>query len=323
MRCWLSILVAGCCVAAEPPGAPAGWQWGEMRNAQGARLRFGYAVPKGAMAHVAVFGGYTEFAEKYFETLSEWQAAGYGVWFLDWRGQGGSDRYHRERERAILVNLDDDARDVDQFLTKHLPGARLCVVGHSLGAHILVRYLHRFPGKVACAVFSSPTLAFGNVTWMPAWLVNARLAWARWTGAAHEWATDQHEWRDGAERAAIEATLSSDTRRRFVQRQWFRLRPELRVGGLTYQWADTFLRSSAEVLGPGYLEAIATPVLMGTAADDVLASVGAQRDAVRRLKSAQQIELAPALHELFMEADRVRVPWMRAIEAFLAAHLRR
>ena len=323
MRWLWALMAGGWLAAAEPPAAPVGWQWGEFRNAQGARLRYGHATPAGATAHVAVFGGYTEFAEKYFEVLREWHAAGYGVWFMDWRGQGGSDRYHRERERAILVNLDDDARDVHDFLRRHLSGARVCVAGHSLGAHILVRYLHRYPGEAACAVLSSPTLALAKIPWMPPWLIQARVGWGMGTGQAREWATGEHEWRDGPQRAAVEATLSSDPRRRLVQRQWFRARPDWRLGGLTYQWLDTFLRSSAEVLTPPYLSAIRTPVLMGTAADDVLASVEAQRWAARHLRDVTQMEFAPALHELFMEAERVREPWMRAIEAFLARQLRR
>lgn len=303
-------------------GPPPDWQWGEFKNAQGASLRYGRSSPAGATAHVAVFGGYTEFAEKYFEVLRAWHAAGYGVWFLDWRGQGGSARYHRERERAILVNLDDDARDVHDFLQQHLAGQRLCVVGHSLGAHILVRHLHRYPQQVRCAVLSSPTLALGNVTWMPDWLIRGRLALAAWSGQEQEWASDSHEWRDDQARAAMEAQLSSDPLRRVVQKLWCRARPELRLGGVTYQWVSTFLRSSDEILQPEYLAKIRTPILVGSAAGDVLASVSAQREAASLLPNATRIEFAPALHELFMEADRVREPWMRAIDAFLGRYLR-
>ena len=298
---------------------PPNWQWGEFRNAQGAKLRYGSAVPSGAQAHIAVVGGYTEFAEKYFEVIRELHAAGYGVWFLDWRGQGGSDRYHAERQRAILVNLDDDARDAREFISAKIASTKVCVIGHSLGAHILVRYLHNYPQAARCAVLSSPTLAFGNVSWMPQWLIQAKVSWAKWKGQAQDYATDQHEWK---EQPDMEAQMSSDLRRRVVHRQWYLKDPSLRLGGVTYQWVDTFLRSSVEVLQPDYLKQIRTPILMGSASGDILASVEAQREAARHLPSAQRIEYAPALHELFMEADRVRAPWMQAILRFLARHLK-
>jgi lysophospholipase len=304
-------------VATPPPG----WQWGQFTNAQGAKLRYGHAVPRDAQLHLAVFGGYTEFAEKYFETLREWHAAGYGVWFLDWRGQGGSDRYHRDRQRAILVDLDHDARDVRDFLQKIVAQPRVCVVGHSLGAHILVRYLHRYPDQSRCAVLSSPTLALGNVTWMPQWLIDAKLGWARWRGQSQDWATDTQEWADTPDRQALSLKMTADPRRRAVHRAWYLAEPSLRLGGVTYQWVETFLRSSAEVLTPDYLKKIRAPILIGTAADDVLASVDAQREAARHLPKATRVEFAPAFHELFMEEDRVRAPWMAAVRLFLARHL--
>jgi lysophospholipase len=302
--------------------APAGWQWGQFKNAQGAMLRYGWAVPAAPRGHVAVFGGYTEFAEKYFETLRGLYGLGYGVWFLDWRGQGGSDRYHRERERAILVNLDDDARDVHDFLRAKIAHPRVCVIGHSLGAHILIRYLHNHPGQSACAVLSSPTLALGNVSWMPQWLIQAKLGWAAWRGQSQEWATDDHEWRESAAGEAMAAKMTSDARRRSVHRHWYRAEPALRVGGVTFQWVDTFLRSSAEIQRADYLDQIRTPVLMGSADGDVLASVDAQRETARHLRAATRIEFSPALHELFMESDRFRAPWLEAIRLFLARHLR-
>lgn len=318
---WVTLAAVPLDLPADLATPPPGWRWGKFTNAQGAALRYGYAVPEGAAYHLAVFGGYTEFAEKYFETLRAWHAAGHGVWFLDWRGQGGSDRYHRERERAILVDLDHDARDVHDFLARVVRQPRTCVVGHSLGAHILVRYLRNYPGQARCAVLSSPTLALGNVTWMPQWLIDAKLSWANWRGQMHEYATDQREWADTAERREFAKKMSHDARRREIHRAWYRADPSLRLGGVTYQWVSTFLRSSADVLTPAYLSQIRTPVLIGSADGDVLASVDAQRAAAKHLPAATRLEFSPALHELFHEEDRIRAPWMAAVRLFLERHL--
>ena len=73
----------------EAAGGTTHW----ARTPDGTSLRYGVlptdGTPRGA---VLLLPGYSEFIEKYLETGSELQRAGYSVLLLDWRGQGLSDR---------------------------------------------------------------------------------------------------------------------------------------------------------------------------------------------------------------------------------------
>ena len=65
---------------------PPGIQWNYFRNAGGARIRYS-RVPAGggpAKATIVLMHGYTEFAEKYFETMRDFHARGYDVYCSRW-----------------------------------------------------------------------------------------------------------------------------------------------------------------------------------------------------------------------------------------------
>src|ERR1700710_2495060 len=76
-----------------PEGTHAGW----FTTIDNMRLRYA-RWPKTAGAQkgtVCLVQGRTEFIEKYFETVADFQARGFAVATFDWRGQGGSQRLGR------------------------------------------------------------------------------------------------------------------------------------------------------------------------------------------------------------------------------------
>src|SRR6476660_5218727 len=78
---------------------PEGARVGMFETADRVKLRYA-TFPKGAGAAkgtICLVGGRTEFIEKYFETIADFQSRGFAVATFDWRGQGGSDRLIRNR----------------------------------------------------------------------------------------------------------------------------------------------------------------------------------------------------------------------------------
>ena len=72
----------------EPPD----FAWGVFTTPEGRRLRWGHLAAPAPRAYCVLVGGFTEFVEKYFETIGDLVASGLSVWCLDWHGQGGSQR---------------------------------------------------------------------------------------------------------------------------------------------------------------------------------------------------------------------------------------
>jgi lysophospholipase len=66
------------------------------------------------------------------------------------------------------------------------------------------------------------------------------------------------------------------------------------------------------------LEAVTTPLLILTAANDRLVDSAATARLARRLPHARVESIAGAAHELLREADLIRDPVLAKIDAFLA-----
>jgi lysophospholipase len=301
--------------------SPAGIEWGFFRNDDGARIRYCHVAPAGPARGAAVLvTGYSEHAEKYFELMRELAARGYAVWEMDWRGHGGSDRYLKDREKAYSLGFARDIQDLDRFVRDFVraePGKPLFLVSHSMGGNISLRYLHDHPGRFAFAVISAPALSVDAKSRrsLPEWAVRG-LVWANCAfGLDTTWAVGEGPWRDQPW-----PQTTHDLVRREVQRAWFRANPQLRIGGVTGGWLREFLRSCDVLARPRYLSAIRTPLLLGSALQDSWTRPDVQLRACSQMPGCKLQKFDGAWHELFMEAEAFRRPWLNALFAFAEAH---
>ncbi len=298
---------------------PATWEWSLFESRDGARLRSGSAKPMSSVpskATIILVGGYTEFAEKYFETFNDLLAHGYNVGTLDWRGQGGSQRYLTDPQKAHSIGFEHDSADLAQYL-KQYSGAPVYLVAHSMGGNIALRLLHDHPDLVRAAILSAPALRLGSRAAMPAWQARALSGLMIGAGPGESYALGQRQWQD---RDTVNSPVSHDPVRDQNGLRWFRERPELRLGGGTYRWAYEFYSSCATVMNSSYLAAIRTPVLMGSAGQDSFVDSTAHREACAKLPDCRVVQYPDSRHELLMETDAIRTPWLNEIERFVAAH---
>lgn len=125
---------------------PAGVRVGYVTTPDRVKLR--YAIwPRSAGPHrgtVCLVQGRTEYIEKYFETIADFQARGFAVATFDWRGQGGSDRLIGNRTVGYVDRFDDYWTDLRTFHAEILlPDCPppFYLVGHSMGG--LLRSMQR------------------------------------------------------------------------------------------------------------------------------------------------------------------------------------
>src|SRR3569833_2389979 len=118
--------------------APEGLRAGYFVTPDKIRIRYA-TFPKtegAAKGTVCLVQGRTEFIEKYFETVTDFQKRGFAVATFDWRGQGGSDRLIGNRTLGYVRYFDDYWTDLRAFhanvLLPDCPGP-FYLVGHSMG----------------------------------------------------------------------------------------------------------------------------------------------------------------------------------------------
>lgn len=297
----------------------------EFIDVQGMRLRFGHRRAS-AMASVrgtiVVLPGRAEFIEKYAETLDRLDGLGFAAAILDWRGQGGSDRYldrplrgHVPQVEAYLADLDAVMARIGQL---DLPRP-FSMLAHSMGGHIGLRYVHAHPDAFTAAVMTAPMFGI-DLKAMPERLAGAICRVAIGLGASRAYAPGQGDFDVDRRRFDGNRLTSCPDHFANLGRQ-LAAAPELALGGVTYGWLGAALRSIALIRGRGYPEAINIPILVCQAGLERIVSNRAEEEFVRRLPRGRLSVFADARHELLCEREPVRDRLFEVIDAFLAEHL--
>jgi len=300
--------------------APPGWSWNHFTNADSAQIRYGscktdLTSEKGT---VVILPGFTEFAEVYFETARDFLAHGYNVYVMDWRGAGGSDRYPEKADRSNTLGLRHDENDLEQFLSmivKQHAKKPIFLVAQSLGSHIALRYLHDNQEVVAAAALSAPPLNCPATT-APPWAVSFYSWLMCKNNRGDDYVDKQGDWKYMAPHVSKMSTHSHDPVRVRLEEAWCTIDPGLSSGGATWNWLWQFQQSCDLLNSSGYAAGIKTPVLIGCALADRIADTKLDANYAKQIDGSEVYSGDDARHELFLEDDQHRQPWMKAIYEF-------
>lgn len=299
------------------------WRFQRLPTADGGRLRLGFwpapAAPRGS---VLLLPGRCETLEKYAEQAADWTRRGFAAVGLDWRGQGGSSRFlanaHKGHVTDFDLYLDDLAAALPVLLPADAPGPAVAF-GHSMGGHILLRFLaerqHPFAAAVACA----PMLGIRTAP-LPEPLARMVAAAMVRRGLGEHYALGQTDWLP-ADPPFAGNPLTSDPARFLVGHVAYRDDPELALGGVTWGWLDAAFRSMRRLWRDARVVALTVPVLVLSAGGDRIVLSARQQAFATRLPQGRVRVYPRAQHELMMEVDSIRDRVWADIDAFLVEAL--
>lgn len=290
--------------------APEGWAWGLLKIGDAPAQRYGVSsTPVTPQAQVLILTGYGESAEAWFETARDLNARGYSVWVLERAGQGGSERYLLPRDLGHAPQFDDDimaVKTLARMMAAGAPRAPVIILGHSVGGLVAVAAVER-GAPAEGLILSAPAFAADDlVDSGKARLVKAGLGRlpAAWNSG---WA------RGGPD--GVAAGLTSDPWRGKVEMAWQTSNPDLRMGGQSLGWLASF-RATSKAIEPG-LAALETPTLLLRGGRDRNADAAAQTRICAAMARCRAYLLAEGRHALHLERDRVRIPWLAAVDTFV------
>jgi lysophospholipase len=268
---------------------------------------------------ILLLNGRADFLEKWAGVIADLAALNLSVAAFDWRGQGGSDRAvaNGAGHVASFETWLDDLDRITRWATAILPGeAPLFALGHSMGAHLLLRWLARLTVQpFARIVLTAPFAGFAMPS--PAVTLLAALArLARNAGKGSEYAWGQRPYGPDRMSPARMAILSADPARFEDEGRWVAANPSLAVGGVTWGWLAA-ADESLKALARADLSAL-PPALLLLAARERLVSNEAAEALARRLPSCETHVIADAGHEILREADGPRREALSLVAAFLA-----
>lgn len=293
----------------------------------GRRLRYAVVDPKTPpKATIIIAPGRREFIEK---KQYEWQAAmtarGFRQIYFEWFGQGLSDRFFtgnaRQRDHAEAGTFDRHVADLQSFYTstlKPIIKIKLVVTGHSLGGHLMLRWLaeHR-PPEVNAAILTAPMMTIGNEIFLATASSVSPLVCSHGRGdtyafSQHDYGTDDTKFADNP--------LSHDVERFAYMEQAFTQHPDLTVGGVTWGWMQEATRSIHLARRLGYLAAITTPCLTLSGEADQVTPPRSMSRPMNSIKNSSNLMIEGARHDLMNESDPYRNQAIYYIDEFLTRH---
>ncbi len=286
---------------------------GKMRAFDGVMLRYGVFPCEDARATVLIVAGRAEFIEKYAETVTDLNSAGYAVAILDLRGQGGSERRPEDGNMGHIDRFSDYPRDILDFFAQKVEGKMprpYLLLGHSLGGLIALSVAGQAPGRFAGLVLSAPFVGVRHGR-TPALAIRA-LAWAfSRTGQARRRTAQPR-----GEPARFEEQSHTSDRVRYERNiAAAETDPPYLLGPVTFGWLSACLGAIRQTTRPKALAAIDCPSLVLSAGRDALIPAEPQARLTARL-GARHLVLPSSGHEILQEVDAVRRPALEAILGF-------
>ncbi len=299
---------------------PEGMKAGYFFTPDKVRIRFA-TFPKTAGAAkgtVCLVQGRTEYIEKYFETIADFQKRGFAVATFDWRGQGGSDRLIGNRKLGYVRSFDDYWVDLKAFhanvLLPDCPSP-FYLVGHSMGGLVSLIAGTRDRMMFDRIFLSAPMvgldrqpLSFGGMALLGDTLSLLGLGQMPVGRAADEMPSEKN---------FPSNPLTSDPVRYMRMVDVYRERPDLTIGKPTFRWGAAAMHAMARAGRDDFPLAIKVPVLMLAAARDEVVSTSVIEQLGLRMRTGRHAVIAAARHELFMESDAIRAQVLAAFDAFI------
>lgn len=301
---------------------PSGAVSGTFAGYDGKPLRFArFAATRGPKrGTVVLVSGFTEFIEKYFEMMADLRRRGFAVAMMDWRGQGGSHRAVTVEQRGHIRAFSEHEQDLACFMREIvLPDCPppYVALGHSMGAHVILRSAARPGSWFDRMVLTSPMIALTKAQLgMPRQIVRAIVETACLAGLQNQPVPGVKDWREAS--VDFESNrLTSDRERYSRSRALIEAAPHLTVGVPTLGWLRAAMRSMAEISDPAFARAITLPALFFIAGKDEIVEPAAIEDFSARMKSGTHVVLANAKHEIMQEQEAIRGRFWAAFDAYM------
>lgn len=293
---------------------------GMLRARDGALLRnavFMCAKPRGT---VVLMTGYSEYIEKYFETIGDLLAMGFAVVMPEWRGHGLSDGFGDEPTRLHLSDFDINLRDLEDrwdTLLADMPKPHFGLA-HSMGGQISLRAAQAHPdwftGLAQCAPMHGLPIPRHMTL-----VLSLVIAVAKLFGKTDQWNPGQPPAvRPGK---AEDNRVTHDFDRFNRGETLYVTEPQLQVNGASLGWFAAAMKTMAQTRRRRFLKSIATPLYIGTAGDEMLVDNTAHTHVLKNVQNGRGDVYDGARHELLMEKDATRQKFLKNVSAFFDALL--
>jgi len=282
-------------------------------------LRYGIAtgIKVPVKGIVFLLHGRSEFIEKYKKVAAGLQKNGFMVVSLDWRGQGLSSRELENRHKGYIHRFDVYVDDLKALYSKVIEplGLPVYILAHSMGGHIALRFMEKYPLKIEKAVLVSPMI---DIAMPPMMKLISKLISKK---LAQTWLAEKYTPGSGdysVKKARFQGNpFCHDPETYWILHNEIAKNPDLALGGITWGWLHAAFESIEILKQDAVIKRITPPILMISAQKDAIVSIKAQEKLSQKLPHCTFFSIKGAFHELLFEAISIRSQLWEAVNEFM------
>jgi len=296
-----------------------------LEKADGSRLRVGmWPATTNSKGVIVLVSGFREYMEKYSELIDDFLKKGFAVYAMDNRGQGLSHRLVDNRHKSYIDNFESYLDDLHFYVKTKITsekaneGLPLFLMGHSMGGHISLRYLHDHPGIFDKAVLMAPMIRVDLGNKVRDLITKAVVRIMQAMGLSKQFAPGEGDGMEGGRRMIDRNILTHDKERYDVEEKIFEKTPDLYTGGATIGWMAAAMDSMNKIHAPNYMNDVSLPLLICVAGEDKLLHSSATEKLMMDHDNCKIVRFEHAYHEIYQETDEIRNRLLKEIDDFLA-----
>ncbi len=285
---------------------------GTIQTSDHVSLGYKYFQHPQSIADIVILQGWTETYPAYAEFVYDMYQQGVSTYFVDWRGQGRSQRFLEDTYKSYVDDYSSYSKDVDAFLeqiVRPLVKNPPIALAFSMGANVLSLYAASHPQAFSRMILVSPMLDIKTDPF-PQWFVWLFAKFFVMTGQGGSYSFGHGPF-DGE---TLNMFTSADVR----YQQWRKFRkehPESVVNGATWSWLKASLEATWSMRSQADL--LTLPVLMLQAGKDAFVRTEGQDLVCAQAPTCLKVAFPASKHAILAETDRIRNKAFREILEFI------
>jgi lysophospholipase len=292
---------------------------GEFSGVDGLKIRTVAFEKKNSSGALVILPGKSETYLKYAEFFYDLRDLPLGLYAMDHRGMGFSERTLPDRLKMHVERFQEYVEDLATFIDAVVKAGgheRLYLFGHSTGALAAALYMEQYPETFQAGVLCSPFFDVG-IGPLPGFLTRTLARLLDCPGRRRKYGPGQRNIkRPGFQNNKI---TNSYARWSLWEEDIIPNTEAIQFGGVTNHW----LRESLTAGNRAVREAakITAPILLLQAEQERIVRLGPQNRFCRRAPRCTKVLIRGAKHEILIEGDTARGEAISRIKDFLSGQL--
>ena len=268
----------------------------------GGLIRYAYwaAPERSSRGTILIANGYAEFIEKYFQTIRNFILAGFAVAAFDWRGQGGSTRYHPDSKLGIVPSFGDLLTDLEVVFRQvsiDSENGPIHILAQSMGGLVTLRALQLRLISPDTTVLSAPLLKFAQGNYTSMMLARAAICAGFGQERVPGWKLLDLKNPYG------QFGMSPDAHKALASH--YISRPSLCVFAPSYQWVSNVAWAATETAKEFSFKA-SCPILVLSAQNDVAVDNSGHHELYEANNDVSLSTIQDASHDIFQMQEEIR-----------------